>query len=88
MVSDEVGRKLHDRASRGETLSAEEQAQLEKWYALQDQAEAEVLGLTGLTDTVAALQAQIESALAQLAAVTQHCDADCRNELYRNLCDD
>jgi len=45
MVSDEIGKQLHNRATRGEVLSAEEQAHLEEWYATQDRAEADQLGL-------------------------------------------
>ncbi len=47
MVSDNVGQRLHDRATRGESLSSEEQAQLNEWYAEQDRAEAKMLGVTG-----------------------------------------
>lgn len=32
MISDELGQKLHDRATRGEPLTAEEQEQLRRWY--------------------------------------------------------
>ena len=35
MVTDEVGRQLHDRATRGETLSADDQARLAEWNAPQ-----------------------------------------------------
>ncbi|MBI4758581.1 MAG: hypothetical protein HY783_06225 [Chloroflexi bacterium] len=71
MISDDIGRKLHDRSSRGETLSAEEQKQLENWYASQDNAESKMLGLTASEKTVASLQTQIDSALAQLMVVTK-----------------
>ena len=36
----DLGQRLHDRATRGESLSADEQVQLREWYALQDHAEA------------------------------------------------
>ena len=39
MIPDEIGQKLHDRATRGETLTAEEQEQLRHWYAHHDQEE-------------------------------------------------
>lgn len=71
MVSDNTGKRLHDQATRGEELSEEEQAQLEAWYAIQDRVAADGLGLTGLAETVAALQVQIDSALTQLATVTR-----------------
>jgi hypothetical protein len=44
MISDDSAKQLHDRATRGETLSAEEQKQLENWYASQDTAESKMLG--------------------------------------------
>jgi septal ring factor EnvC (AmiA/AmiB activator) len=71
MVSDELGKQLHDRATRGEALSPEEQAQLKDWYATQDRAEADQLGFTATAETVDLLQAQIDSAVAQLATITR-----------------
>jgi hypothetical protein len=46
MISDELGYQLHDRVTRGETLTVEDQARLEAWYAAQDRADMERLGLT------------------------------------------
>ncbi len=71
MISDDFAKQLHDRASRGELLSAEEQAQLEEWYALQDNAETKALGLVAAERALATLQAQIDAALAQLMTVTK-----------------
>jgi septal ring factor EnvC (AmiA/AmiB activator) len=71
MVPDELGKQLHNRATRGEALSTEEQAQLENWYATQDRAESDQLGLTAAAETVASLQIQIDSALTSLAAITR-----------------
>jgi len=65
MVSDELGKQLHDRATRGETLSAQERASLEAWYAAQDRAEMDALDLT-TPENVAILQAQVDSVLEQL----------------------
>ena len=65
MVSDELGKQLHDRATRGENLSAQERASLERWYATQDRAEMDALDLA-TTETVAILQAQVDSVLEQL----------------------
>jgi peptidoglycan hydrolase CwlO-like protein len=65
MISDELGKQLHDRATRGETLSAQERASLETWYAAQDRAEMTALNLT-TPETVAVLQAQVDSVLEQL----------------------
>jgi len=71
MISDDLAKQLHDKATRDEPLSAEEQTQLEKWYALQDNAESKVLGLTAAEETLATLQAQVDAALAQLMTVTK-----------------
>lgn len=71
MNPDDIARRLHDRSSRGETLSAEEQKQLHDWYASQDTAESKTLGLTATEKTVASLQSQVDAALAQLMTVTK-----------------
>jgi hypothetical protein len=65
MISDELGKQLHDRATRRETLSAQERTLLETWYAAQDQAEMDALDLI-IIESVAILQAQVDSALGQL----------------------
>ena len=65
MVSDELGKQLHDRATRGEALSAQERASLETWYAAQDRVEMDALDLT-TPETVTILQAQVDSVLEQL----------------------
>jgi hypothetical protein len=71
MVTDDFGKQLHNRVTRGEALSTEEQAQLEDWYATQDRIEMDQLGLTVTTETVASLQIQIDSALTLLATITK-----------------
>jgi len=71
MVSDDLAKQLHDRATRGELLSAEEQAQLENWYALQDSAESHALGMTAAEETAATLRSQVDAALVQLITVTK-----------------
>jgi hypothetical protein len=43
MISDKIGTVLHDKATRGKTLTPEEQKMLEQWYAEQDRAEADAL---------------------------------------------
>jgi SMC interacting uncharacterized protein involved in chromosome segregation len=72
MISDDAGRNLHDRLTRGEPLSSEEQSLLEEWYALQDDAERQLLGLSGIPDesNITTIQTQVDAALAQLAAMT------------------
>jgi len=71
MVPDESGKRLHDRVTRGQGLSPQEQAQLEAWYAAQDRAEMESLGQDGSTDDLSSLQTQIDSALLELNGVTR-----------------
>ena len=71
MISDELGKQLHDRATRGESVSEEEQGQLDVWYAAQDRTEMEALDLTAATEAVELLQAQVDSVLVQLGTVTK-----------------
>ena len=68
MISDELGIQLHDRRTRGQTLTAEEQMQLEAWYQQQDAAEAQQLNHVSTTTEIPDLQAQIEMVLTQLTA--------------------
>ncbi len=71
MVSDELGKHLHDRSTCGEVLSAEEIAQLEDWYETQDRAEIDELRLTASPDRVSSLQRQVDAALAQLTMIAR-----------------
>ena len=70
MITNDKGKQLHDKASRGKSLTAEEHAQLEEWYAFQDQAEAAALGANEREKAQGNLQAQIEDALAQLVKIS------------------
>ena len=72
MSPDDRLQPLHDKATRGMALSAEEQAQHTAWYAEQDQRENALLESTGASQHLAVLHAQVETALAQLLTVTQH----------------
>jgi hypothetical protein len=79
-MNDSKERQLHDRATRGESLTEEERAQLEAWYAVHDAEEAAQLGVrqiqTGQTngsaeiESLSALRAQIDKTLAQLAVTS------------------
>src|SRR5438270_12131458 len=75
MSTDNPEQQLHDRASRGESLSADERMRLEAWYARLDQEEGALLNRAGPPATLTALQRQIETAVAQLATVTQRVQA-------------
>ena len=63
--------ELHDRATRGVALSDEEMAQLNAWYAQEDEAEARLLGVSDGAEKTDVLQTQIKAALTQVAAVTR-----------------
>lgn len=63
---------LHDRATRGEQLTADEQAALDAWYAQEDQAESHLLLARTPLETATQLRAQVAAAAAQLEAVSQH----------------
>ena len=71
MSKDELAQQLHDKATLGESLSAEEEALLQQWYARQDQDEDAMLTRTVPPESVAALQTQVDAALAQLLTVSQ-----------------
>jgi peptidoglycan hydrolase CwlO-like protein len=71
MVSDELAKQLHHKASQNEALSPQEQSLLEEWYAFQDGIESETLGLSQVEPDLAALRAQVETLLAQLTTVTK-----------------
>jgi hypothetical protein len=76
--------ELHDRVTRGITLSVEEQTQLAAWYAQQDEIESQLLGDLAGVQTRDLLQVQIKAALAQLALVTQRIqDLTVENEELR-----
>ncbi len=64
--------QLHDKATRGIPLSANEQAELDAWYAEHDRIESHLLGSTGASQQAAVLQVQVERALDQLLKTTQH----------------
>lgn len=71
MISNEIGIQLHDRWTRGQLLTAEEQTQLELWYQQQDAQEAKQLNMVSTVVDISDLQAQIETTLKQLATVIQ-----------------
>ena len=71
VISENIAKQLHDRSTRGHSLSTEEKAMLEEWYTLQDTAESQALGMSaGNDNNVATLQRQVDVALTQLTTVT------------------
>ncbi len=71
MTPDEMGVHLHDKATRGLPLSAEEQSLLAAWYARQDEGESRQLAGAGAPSRLTALREQVGSTLAQIIAVSQ-----------------
>jgi hypothetical protein len=70
MLTNQQAQSLHDRATRGEAVSAEEQADLEAWYAVQDENETVCLQL-GQSSAIPALRANLGSAEAELQTVSR-----------------
>ncbi|MBA3533169.1 MAG: hypothetical protein H0T73_14715 [Ardenticatenales bacterium] len=84
MSQEDYFKQLHDKATRGIALSTTEQAELDGWYAAQDQAEIEQLAKATPPQTFAMLQAQVETALEQLRTVTQRIqELSAQNETIR-----
>ena len=71
MSTDELAKQLHYKTTRGSALSATEQAQLDTWYVTQDKAESLVLAAIASPQTLASLQGQVDTAVAQLLTATQ-----------------
>lgn len=72
MISDEMGRQLHNRSALGEPLTNSEKEQLDTWYAKLDAIESKLLSKN--TDSqidITTLQNQLEASLSQLTFVTQ-----------------
>jgi hypothetical protein len=73
MISENSGQFLHDKATRGESLTDNEQILLSEWYETQDKLEAGMLGITsvGYENTNQSLQRQIGTGLEKLMSVIQ-----------------
>jgi hypothetical protein len=84
MNADNLAQQLHNKATRGELVSAEEKAQLEQWYARLDREEGEMLARTSPSPEIAKLQGQVEAAVAQLVVAAQSIQAlTAENEAVR-----
>jgi predicted nucleic acid-binding Zn-ribbon protein len=70
-ISNELGLQLHDRWTKAEVLTAEEQAQLQVWYEQQDAEEAKQLNPFSTTVETSGLHGQVDMALTQLTTVIQ-----------------
>jgi hypothetical protein len=71
MSKSDTVREMHARATRGDALTAEEQVQLDQWYAQQDRDEAEGLAPGPQTASLAKLREQVTRTAAELVAETQ-----------------
>jgi peptidoglycan hydrolase CwlO-like protein len=67
MLNDELGMQLHDRETIGESLTTQEKAQLEAWYAQKDAAETAMLEATQVPlPNLVMLQDQVDATIKQL----------------------
>lgn len=70
MLTDEIGSQLHDKATRGKSLTSKEHKLLEKWYVEQDNAESKSLNLSVDLKTEHTLKKQIDLILIKIEAAT------------------
>jgi len=70
-MSDAAAIALHDRATRGEKLTAEERTALDTWYALQDADELAAQAFAPSSSGLESVQTQVNDALARLRILTQ-----------------
>ena len=75
MIPDEIGQKLHDRSTRGEALTTEEQDLLRRWYADHDHEELAQLSAAPGPDRLTDLQARVQQATVQVVAQAQRIEA-------------
>jgi predicted nucleic acid-binding Zn-ribbon protein len=68
---EEEARQLHDRATRGEALSAGDRRQLEDWYSQQDAAEAVLLTTPRTEIELSQLERRIAATLQRIGEVTR-----------------
>jgi chromosome segregation ATPase len=74
MMDDALASALHDRATRGEKLSAQQQDLLDAWYDQRDAVENALLSCTSARHSLGIdeLKREIDTALARVAAATGH----------------
>jgi hypothetical protein len=75
MIPDEVGQRLHDRATRGQMLTTEEQEQLRRWYAEHDQEEMAQMNAALGPSQLADLQSHVQGVSAQVVVQAQRIEA-------------
>lgn len=75
MIADELGQRLHDRATRGERLSDSESAQLHEWYSHHDRQEQALLNGNVDDGRRRQLHHDISAGLARLVTVSKEIQA-------------
>jgi hypothetical protein len=89
MTTDDIGKQLHDRATRGQSLTAEERKFLDEWYRRLDEEEAQQLAKTATAPNQRATHAEIDKLLAQLVLSAQRMQAvAAENEKLRQEIED
>jgi len=84
MSEDGLGRRLHDRATRGEDLSEAERLQLDQWYSHLDEVESSTLASGAADGSLADLRAQVRQAIGRLATEARRMqELDAANEALR-----
>lgn len=79
---------LHDKATRGVALSAEEQSQLEVWYTEQDQDENALLESTRSSENLTPLHTEVGTVIEQLVTASQRIqELTAQNEALRQEID-
>ncbi len=71
MSSDNIGRQLHDKSTRGKALTPEEHEVLEKWYARHDNEESELLNRDNEPQTEYILHEQIDPILSRIGTTAE-----------------
>jgi hypothetical protein len=71
MVSDEIGQQLHDKATRGISLTPEERQRLEAWYARHDAEEMALLARSEIPDDLDALRTEVKAGMARLVGLAE-----------------
>lgn len=70
MIDNRTGQTLHAKASKGESLSSEEQEQLHAWYQEQDDQEAKLLGVKADQESSQNLRIHIQTVLSRIADIS------------------
>jgi len=71
MIADQIGQELHDKETRGASLSSQERAQLDAWYRQKDAAESQSNSRNPDSGTVEVLRGQLSQALDQVKSMAQ-----------------